>query len=145
MCLAITSCATYKPAQKKEIQNKFEITKSYDETWSSVVKFFASKNIPIKVIDKSSGLIATDPMMYDTIREKNYFECDKFFSVGIEVPYPGKAIFNVFVEKTKTDATLITVNLTPTYVVPANQFGTGGERPCFSTGQYEKELLEKVK
>ncbi len=142
----ISGCATYKPATKPAaFENKQVFDKDYETVWSKTVKFFASKNIPIKTIEKASGLIATDTMMFETVRDKNYFSCDKFMSVGIEVPYQGKASFNVFLEKVSPQKTSVTVNLTANYIVPASQYSAGVERGCFSAGNYEKELLEYLK
>ncbi len=39
-------------------------TKSVDEVWSKVIDLFAIKGLSIKIIDKLSGLLTSDPFSF---------------------------------------------------------------------------------
>lgn len=60
--LAIWSCTKIVPIKGSYQLTPVEVvsTKSKDEVWSKVIDLFAQKGLPIRLIDKSSGLIISD-------------------------------------------------------------------------------------
>lgn len=43
--------------------------KNFDTVWSNLIDLFAQKNVPIKIIDRSSGLIISEPSLLKTTIE----------------------------------------------------------------------------
>lgn len=75
LCLILFSCTTRLiPLRGKYPQPPFEITttQQYEQMWNKVVDVFTERNIPIKIIDKSSGLIVSDKIsMGTTVENRN--------------------------------------------------------------------------
>ncbi len=145
LSIALSSCVTYKPAQKPTaFSNKFTIEKTYEDTWSKVINFFASKNIPIKTIEKASGLVATDSMLLNSITDKNIFDCGQLNAFGQSTPLHGKASFNVFIEKIDSTKTQMTININSNVSVPMSANLPPQNINCYSIGFYEKEIFDFV-
>src|SRR5919202_1864412 len=59
----LASCATVMPpAPPVPRAAPTEVAASFGKTWDAVIDELTSRNIPIKTVDRSSGLIATDPL-----------------------------------------------------------------------------------
>lgn len=66
ICAAIltvaSGCAAVPPAAAPTPRTGLPVSAAFERTWSAVIDVFASRNIPIKTLDKSSGFIATEEM-----------------------------------------------------------------------------------
>ncbi len=49
------SCGT--PAKRHDFPNFRYLESNYDNAWNSVIDYFANNNIPVKTLEKESGLI----------------------------------------------------------------------------------------
>lgn len=58
--LACSGCFTR--AQRHEIVTTRSYARSFEQTWHAVVRFFAERNLPIRTIDRSSGIIYSEPL-----------------------------------------------------------------------------------
>lgn len=58
--IILASCSSYKPPKTYNFPTEMEFNMTYDEIWTRVISLFADAGIPIKTLDKSSGLIATE-------------------------------------------------------------------------------------
>lgn len=115
--LLFVGCASgTKKAVEPKIEKSKEFTKAYDETWNGVIKFFATKNIPIKTLDKNSGLIVTDDFSFTTDSENDAVLCDKVSFLGAIQRYTGKASFNVLLEKVNTKIMRVSLNMKAGYL-----------------------------
>lgn len=47
-----------------KVENTIETTLSYEDVWNKVINFFASNNIAISTIDKSSGIVAANDVVF---------------------------------------------------------------------------------
>lgn len=47
-----------------KVENTIETTSSYEDVWNKVINFFASNNIAISTIDKSSGIVAANDVVF---------------------------------------------------------------------------------
>ena len=88
--IILASCITVKsypirgnyPAQPFEISS----TQTFDQAWDKLIDLFAQKGLPIKIIDRSSGLIISDrTALKATNEDKNLLPRDK--NSWIVVPY----------------------------------------------------------
>lgn len=61
VCIGCVGCGpAYTAAPARTIEKEKTIAKPFDDVWQSAVEWFATHNMPIKNIDKGSGLISTD-------------------------------------------------------------------------------------
>lgn len=58
--ILLASCKSYVPPQNYNFSNEQEFNQTYDEVWTKIISLFSEYGVPIKTIDKASGLIATD-------------------------------------------------------------------------------------
>ncbi len=58
--IILVSCSAYQPPKTYNFPTEMEFDKTYDEVWTRVISLFADAGIPIKTLDKASGLIATE-------------------------------------------------------------------------------------
>lgn len=58
-----------------EVKNSFTTTVQYDEIWKRLIALFTKNGIPIKIIDRSSGLIITEPL--DSCQSKKHWQFRK--------------------------------------------------------------------
>jgi hypothetical protein len=109
------------------------------KTWDAVIDVFASKNIPIKTMDRSSGFIATEEMSvpFTPRTESPYADCGK--KMGIAQP-PTHANYNI---RVKGDSTRSSVQVSVFWkdVNPA----AGAATQCSSKGIWETEAEQEIK
>ena len=143
--ILLQGCATYiKPVEHK-FDRTIEIDKSYDAAWIGIIKYFSSKNIPIKTIEKNSGIIVSDNLSISLLKDEQNFDCGKFSKKdAIGNFYTGKASFNIFIEQLGLKKSKITINT----VAEINHLQQGigyTQFSCYSTGNFEKSLIEFIK
>lgn len=133
ICLILAAC---RPALvPPEIQNSFPIEQPFDKVWQAVIETFAEMNLPIMNMEKVSGFIATDWIVFD--EGTGYCLCgDPDFIVD----RLGK--FNVYVKKIGDNSCEIKVysifESTASYPLETRK------QPCFSTGKLERDIYDLV-
>ena len=145
LSLIMLSCATYK-APKYKAPDNFDKSRTYnknfDEVWGKIIKYFAEKNIPIKTIEKASGIIATEYSL-NTLSNKDCLDCGEMGFGQSLSDYTGN--FNVFVEKINENQTKVTVstffNAMMETVILFARTPSYRKIDCNSTGILEKDLL----
>lgn len=145
----LAGCATFTKSSEHKFDKTAEVNKPFDDAWAGVIRFFSSKNVSIKTIEKNSGLIVSEPFSINILTNADLFDCGKFSSADvIGNQLNGKASFNVFVEKLGAKKTKITLN---TFAEINNMPGAYGgvviddKYKCYSTGSFEKMLFEYLK
>ena len=154
IALLITACTTYKPPVKRELKTERLYEKSYDQVWNNVIDWFAKNNIPIKTLDKSSGLIATEFNLRNNIKES----CDcgtSGFGVNVSPNIIGN--FNVLIRRVEastgaqTATESIRVNVSAFYKtkLTTSSFTQGvpdqvSDTDCESTGHLETAILDQA-
>ncbi len=134
MILFFFACGA--PAKKHDIVNYGNFGSDFDAVWSAVIKFFATNNIPIKTIEKDSGIIYAEPQIFP----EEWIDCGKPYM--LEVFGETEGSFNVFVNEDEND---VSVQITTAFSVSVwigNDFKEN--RICYSTGAFEKSLLDYV-
>jgi hypothetical protein len=152
-CLAIiflTSCASYKPPQARNVNNTTMVAASYENTWNQIVEFLALSNISIDKIEKESGLINGGATLS---RKTAVVDCGKITGGG-ENNYNNAGFrVNVIIRKINADNTKVTVTLVGGATVSAFSWGatiaTNYEErvstTCLSTGLLEDQLFRFLK
>lgn len=134
--LAVTGCATA-PPPVEHFDNSRVFKLSKDQVWEKTIEWFATVSMPIKTIEKASGIIAAERVSIGD-GGPEYWNCrGPVFSQLRDVSYR----MNVFVKEVDGGAKA-TVNT----VVYAN-YVYGREvwvRQCESTGKYEKSILDSI-
>ena len=167
MGLVLSSCASSVGTLKGQYPaiNTVTTNSSFEDVWSRVIDFFAENNIPIGTIAKDSGIItATNIRLGDSFvsyEDKNGKIVNP--NAWFVVPYMKEVVgaradcsFNVRVKKNSDGGSTIQVNLSNILgyynIQYLNTLNFKKEiieqthpRPCHSTGQFEKSLLELFK
>jgi hypothetical protein len=144
------------PAPRKiPIVTEKIIEKNFETIWSKLIDYFGAKNIPIKTIDKASGILSTE---YDLRTGKNgtSYDCD-CGTIGTDYSISNKyenykGNFNVIVSKINDNQTKVKINAF--FYANYNSYHYEGERyihklvlvnslkvKCESTGFIENEIF----
>jgi hypothetical protein len=141
----VAACATpVPPPPAPQARPAVPVTASFAKTWQSAVDVFADKNVGIRTIDRSSGLIVADPVSVPfNVRELSkpggLADCGRDM-LAHYVP-PSLAVYNVRVRGDSTSSSvLVTVRWTTTLSNAANK-----EVVCASTGAWEENFEKAVK
>jgi hypothetical protein len=132
--LLLAACATYRPPPTPTPRGASQVSASMGETWDAVIDLFAMRNIPIRTIERASGLIGTEPL--DVGDEgRPWANCG---AVNGRVRGPNRATYNVLVRGDSNEAS---VRATVLWIRV-----TGDESvECTSTYVWERELESGVK
>lgn len=136
--LLTTGCVTH-PAEYS-----FEKTRTYNQsknkTWEKLMEYFTDNGVPIKNIEKDSGIIYAENI-YGGQDTNLYADCGQH---GLTQLTSSKFEMNVFVKSVGASKSKATANLK---VTGAKQFG--GHPPiivqCSSKGIIEERILEALK
>jgi hypothetical protein len=134
--LTVAACV---PPQEPEVAAKpadLSIAAPFDRTWNAVVEHFAMNSIPIRTLDRSSGLIVTDDMRVPgkPTEQARWAVCSTGFGMKFG---PTVGSYNVLI---RGDSSKATVRVT------ARWEDTG--RPanvCQTTGVYEGNLAAAIR
>jgi hypothetical protein len=133
-CVVLAGCTTYNPPPPPTPRDASLVTASMGQTWDAVIDLFATRNIPIRTIERASGLIVTDALSVGQ-------EGDTYASCGTrngKVLAPDRATYNVLV---RGDSTLATVRTTVLWARTADPIVP----ECTSTFIWERALETDVK
>lgn len=117
----------------------------FARTWLAAVDAFADKNMGIRTIDRSSGLIVADPVDVPANDAGTLADCGAAIVGDIrEAIRPTSATYNVRVRAT-ADSTSSIVLVTVRFVhVATSPYGTAAA-DCSSTGAWETAFESAVK
>ena len=113
------------------------ISASFGRTWDAIIEHFAAQSVPIRTIERASGIIVTDEMSVTSGYASVWADCGMDV-LGTPVP-ANRASYNVLV---RGDSSASSVRVTATFRVLNAASAPYG---CVSRGAYEKELLLTVK
>lgn len=140
ICLALTACVPPQPPAPPVERPTTTVAASFGQTWDAVIDWFASKNIPIRNVERASGLIVAEPMkMGLSLREsqtQKYADCGSDFMGTRGVPTD--ATYNVLV---RGDSAQSTVRMTIRYV----SADAAKTTTCSTMGTFEAEAEAMIK
>jgi hypothetical protein len=130
---ALAACASLPPAPPQRADTA--VNASFGKTWDAVVDYFARSSIPVKTIDRSSGLIAAEATRLSG-DNSSYATCSNGF---IKSTAQG-ATFNALV---RGDSTRSTVRVTATWMVATAPGALAVQ--CVTTDAWEKNFESAIK
>lgn len=143
--ITLSACSVYKPPKTYEFDKTLEFAMPFDQVWSAVVTWFAENSIPIKNIEKASGLVTTEYTL--TSRTAGFADCGKEgFGQTMKTP---TGTFNVLVMKIDEGRTKVTVNVdfrvaSHTTSLAGSEYDTDEVIECVSTGKLEQEIFGAI-
>jgi hypothetical protein len=123
---------------------RIETAASDDDTWKALIRALIMDNVPLRVVAKDSGVIASDDFVSPI---GVYADCGRFGDVVLE----GEALiaFTVFVQPGRDGGTRLQVNAkmrTQTYRRgPFGMLTTEPVYQCVSTSRWEANLRDTVR
>lgn len=154
------SCAPAKvyPLRDKYLDGPFTVTtvKSFDKAWDATVDFFTQLGIPIRVVEKASGLIVSERM--DLYSQANYEDIktgqikNSKAWIGVETRKEGRAHvkptrisrdWNVRL-KESNGQTVVAINLVNIKAVRIYEGYEAGSFKAKSTGVFEKSVADWI-
>src|SRR5574343_487496 len=107
------ACSTPKQLPKSySFQKEKEISKNFDVVWAKIIQWFGEHDIPVRTIEKASGLIATEYNLSAGMKSSPFCDC------GIAGDEPGFTLkierirgnFNLTVVKINDNTTKVKIN-----------------------------------
>jgi len=131
----LPACHQYQPPPPAEPRDATSVSASMDETWDAVIDLFASRNIPIRTIERASGIIATEGLSVDSADGLKWADCGR---VGPKSIPANNAIYNVLV---RGDSANSSVRATVRW---ARLSSKEGDLECASNYIWERRLEQEV-
>ena len=143
--VATAACVAPLPPPAPQLRPAATVNGSFGRTWQAAVDVFADKNIGIRTIDRSSGLIVADPVSVPADARAGFNQPNPLADCGKDMlahyPPPSSAAYNVRVRgDSSTSTVLVTVRWITTYSNLAAK-----EVVCASRGVWEGEFEAAVK
>ncbi len=142
--MCTVGCPSRRHRRHRLPHNAIDIGASFGRTWDAVIDEFARSNIPIKTIDRSSGLIATDalkvgPSLGDAA------DCGKDAIVG--PVYPTDATYNALVRGDSSRTSLLQITVRWIRVGKSRVLGDRSivNEECSTRATWEMSLQQKIK
>jgi hypothetical protein len=133
-CLFLAACSSYRPPPPPTPREASQVNASMGETWDAVIDLFATRNIPIRTIERASGLIVTDPLRVGE-EGKEWADCG---AVNGRVRGPDRATYNVLVRGDSGQASVRTTVLW-------TRVNEDASIECTSTNVWERDLEAEVR
>jgi hypothetical protein len=142
--LTVVGCATPAIAPPTP-RATMDVGASFGRTWDAVIEQFAERNIPIKTLDRTSGLIATDNLEVGrSLRDAA--DCGKDWAGSTSIYRPTNVSYNVLV---RGDSNRSSVRVNARWIRIGNGrslLGTGQTtEECSTRGTWEYSLEEGIK
>lgn len=113
---------------------------SFDETWSNVIGFFAENNIPIKTLEKDSGLVVAETGSLTDQEITILADCP---GAVLTTSDANIANYNVFVRETQ-EGVKVQVNTKFTRTLRGSLSNATQSFTCNSKGEAEKSVLAAI-
>lgn len=134
--LVLPACHKYQPPPAPEPREATPVNASMGKTWDAVIDLFATRIIPIRTIERVSGIIAVDLLTVDSANGLKWADCGRF---GRRQISPNTAISNVLV---RGDSASSTVRTTVRW---SRRSLKEGDLECTSRYVWERALEQEVK
>lgn len=133
MIVAAAGCMPAPPAPPAP-RTAMPVSASFGKTWDAVIDLFATRNIAIKTVNRSSGLIVAEPQTVSSADE-SLADCGQ--NIYHQQFRPSEAFWNVLV---RGDSVSSTVRASVRFVS-----ATSIAKECSSKGTWESDLERQVK
>ena len=134
--LLLVACSTkYASPVPPTPREATAVSASAGHTWDAVIEQFAARNIPIRTIERVSGLIVTGELSVGG-EGASWADCGR--TAGAQGP-PTHATYNVLVRGDSSTSTVKVTVRWSLYLSPA------GNVECFTTNEWEQAFEGEVK
>jgi len=140
----LCGCATTSSVSDTEpIQNTFEINKPFNSVWKAIVATFAEHSYPIKAIEKDSGLITTDFIVFaDGIMADDEIKgISKRPSLFMGTWTGGRYTISIYAQQ--IDSKITKIKITP-HIEAYESNLSNSWHTCNSKGVLEKEIYDFI-
>lgn len=134
----IAGCAS--TPQSYSFDNSAVSQKSFNQTWGDVIEFFAENNIPIKTLEKDSGLVVAETESLSDQEITLMADCP---SSALASSDANIANYNVFVRETDAGVR-VQVNTKFTRILRGSLSNATKPFSCNSKGEAEKRMLSAI-
>ncbi|MCX6158795.1 MAG: hypothetical protein NTY74_12525 [Ignavibacteriae bacterium] len=150
------SPAEYDKPKDYIVEKEQTFENNFETIWQKIIDWFASHNTPIKILDKSSGIIASEYNL--STEDGKYIDCGTALhgqdnGYGMEVTHlrfeKQSGNFNVSVKKVDDNTTKVIINFFSHSEL--NQYNNSNilvfsqKVTCNSNGKLEKEIFKYLK
>jgi hypothetical protein len=134
LAVLLAGCLSYKPPAPPSPRDATQVNASMGRTWDAVIDLFAARNIPIRTIERVSGIIVTEQLSVGPER-RSWADCGR---VANDTMRPNWGSYNVLVRGDSSSSS-VKVNARWTY--------TGDKQvyDCSTTHLWEQALESDVK
>lgn len=141
LIIGVGACSTTPPAPPVP-RSAVPVNASFGRTWDAVIGLFADRNIPIKTVDRSSGLIVAEAQAISASAWSDSLADCGATTLGAHYRATA-ASWNVLV---RGDSTRSTVKATVRFVAGNPSFPSANAGvECSSRGNWELALEQRVK
>jgi hypothetical protein len=127
--LFLVGCAPALPMHHP-LPEPANVAASYDKTWAAVIDLFATGSIPIKTMEKASGLVVAEQLAVDLASSQRYADC-------------GGGPFGALVAQRATYNVRVTGDSAASLVRVTALFANT-VRQCTSLGVFEREMMAAI-
>jgi hypothetical protein len=134
LAMLLAGCLSYKPPAPPSPRDATQVNASMGRTWDAVIDLFAARNIPIRTIERVSGIIVTERLSVGPERP-SLADCGR---VADDTVHPNWGSYNVLVRGDSSSSS-VKVNARWTYT------GDKEDYDCSTTHVWEQALESDVK
>ena len=138
--LTVAACVKVTPPKPAPVRPTVQVAAPFAATWDAVIDLFASRNIPIQTLDRSSGLIVAQMSVVPHRGAPAWADCGTrpALDQGTERIAPTHAEMNILVRSADPGSTVrATVRWT--------HLTTGSAIPCETTNVWGSALEEGIR
>jgi hypothetical protein len=144
--LHMTGCAPA-PQPPPKIQNTMVFPNSYDQVWGAIIAVIMEKNLPIRAVEKSSGLVTTDFSSFvrgwGTARKMREFSVMP--TIFLSIWRSGAMRVSVFAQAVNEKSTRVKIIVDLQAFEKSDGRHSGSWRQCRSKGVIEKRYFDDIK
>ncbi len=140
--IALTACIKTVAPGPPVPHSPMQVNAPLEKTWDAVIDVFASKNIPVKTLDHSSGFIVAEEMRVPPPEKRGeasaYADCGSYNRIPL---FPTRANYNI---RVKGDSTRSSVQVT-VFWKNVYDLNTGATTDCSTSGVWETDAETEIK
>lgn len=136
--LPFAGCVT--PAQSFQYDNSRQVDASFDETWERTINVLASNNLPIKTLEKDSGIVVAENELVSAASMGESASCPTSLLL---TPIGGAMNYNILVRRGDAGTSNVTIN-TRYQMNYRDTNGAISTDLCNSNGNVERKLLNAI-
>ena len=145
----MNACVSMMPTkEQQEVKTIVSVKASYDKVWKALVQTLMEENYKIKTLDKDTGSIQTEDIIYKDSYAKDFYAKDQLKKISY-MPSIMLSIWNAYkynfsILLYDIDKENITINIKAT-IAGYEKNVSGDWIECYSNGTLEQALINSVK